>query len=129
MLQGLLTPCKKCTEGKCGLWVTLTWQEEMTKKEEKRSECAITGIYGFLARLENRSIATQQASEQSRNNSAKVQVETEKITKLFDNLSNNLKNGLAMYLQHIDDKINALTEKIDGVVLIGGDINAQIKNK
>jgi len=129
MLQGLLTPCRKCTEEKCGLWVTLTWQEEVSKKEEKRSECAITGIYGFMARIENRAIATQQASEQSRNNSAKVQIETEKITKLFDNLSSNLKNGLAMYLQHIDDKINALTEKIDGVVLIGGEQHAQIKNK
>jgi len=104
MLQGLLTPCKKCIEQKCGLWVTLTWQEEMSKKEEKRSECAITGIYGFLARLENRAIATQQASEQSRNNSAKVQAAQEALGKNLAGVLTRSLNAIANELKSYTDK-------------------------
>lgn len=77
MFKGLITPCKKCVKEECGLWVVLTWKNEQTKEEEKKGECAITGMYNFMARIENRAIATQQASEESRNNSANVKVAQE----------------------------------------------------
>lgn len=72
MFRGLITPCKECVKENCGLYVELTWKNEQTKEEKKQGECAILGIYGFLARMENRMIANQKVSEESRNYSAEA---------------------------------------------------------
>lgn len=120
MLQGLLTPCKKCIKEKCGLWVTLTWKNETTKEEKKESECAITGIYKFMARLDNRSIATQQASEQSRNNSAKVSAAQEV---LGNNLAGVLIQSLKMISNDLRLQIDTEINKVKDVIAITYDEN------
>lgn len=117
MFNGLLTPCKKCVQEQCGLWVTLTWKNETTKEEKKKSECAITGIYAFMARLENRSIGTQKASEQARNNSAKVQAMQEALN---NNLSGVLTDALNIITVELKQHINEEIEQVKKTLSIGG---------
>ena len=112
MFNGLITPCKKCVKEQCGLWVTTTWQNEITKEEKKNSECAIVGLYTFMARHENRAIATQKASEQARNNSAKTQV-------LQETLGKNLSLGLTQALNAITEQLKSQIDKeIESIKLL-----------
>lgn len=115
MFNGLLTPCTKCTQEKCGLWVTLTWQNETTKEEKRESECAIIGLYKFMARQENRLIGAQKASEQARNNSAKVQIMQEALNK---NLSVSLTNALNAITVELKQHINNKIEQVKKVLAI-----------
>ena len=114
MFKGLLTPCKKCVEEQCGLWVSLTWKEEISKKEKDVSECAITGIYGFLARMENRLIGAQKASEQARNNSANVQVAQKQLVQLLTSSMTLLMNEVT---EQIINKVFEVTKPQDTILV------------
>uniref|UniRef100_A0A6M3J235 Uncharacterized protein n=1 Tax=viral metagenome TaxID=1070528 RepID=A0A6M3J235_9ZZZZ len=107
---------KKCFHENCEdcpLWTTLTWQEEATGKKKDESLCAIIGIYQQLARLENRLIGTQKASEQSRNNSAKVQAMQEALNNtLLTALTNALNVITGELKQHIDREIEDIKKLI-----------------
>ena len=114
MFKGLLTPCKKCVEGQCGLWVKLTWKDEVSKKEKDISECAITGIYGFLARMENRLIGAQKASEQARNNSANVQAAQKQLAQLLTSSVPLLMNEIT---EQIINKVLEVTKPQDTILV------------
>jgi len=109
---------KKCLHDNCDdcpLQRTLHWKDELKGAVSQETVCSIDAILNFQQRLENRLIGTQKASEQARNNSAKIQGMQETLNK---NLSVALTNALNAITVELKQHINTEIEQVKKVLAI-----------